>query len=339
MPFERVLGQDQPVEILKKSIEKKTVSHAYLFYGPEGVGKKLAAIELAKALNCLGRGNACGGCESCRKIDQRIHPDFFLVEPEKKTPTSREAVIRIERIRELQKKLIYMPYEGRTKVALIDGAEWMNAQASNTLLKTLEEPPRATILILTVVNPFQLLPTLVSRCQGIRFGRLSSEIILKVLEKELEDNEDIAVLKLRAERAEGSISRALALQEERVEAGEQRENLLDLIAGVSFDRMDAVFKWSKTWARRTGTLQPLLDELLGLLRDLAVLKVRGPSHLHNPDLLRQMRPVAQIKSLPALLDMFDAVRETKRLLAGNANAQLALETLLIKFSDTQGRPQ
>ena len=92
-----------------------------------------------------------------------------------------------------------------------------------------------------------------------------------------------------------------------------------------FDRLE------KTLAR--------YDELLGLLRDLAVLKVRGPSHLHNPDLLRQMRPVAQIKSLPALLDMFDAVRETKRLLAGNANAQLALETLLIKFSDTQGRPQ
>ncbi len=339
MPFERILGQDQPVQILKKSIENQTVSHAYLFYGPEGVGKKLAAIELAKALNCLTPGGECCGCDSCRKIDNRIHPDFFLVEPEKKTATSREAAIRIERIRELQKKLIYMPYEGRTKVAVIDGAESMNPQAANTLLKTLEEPPRETTLILTAVNPFQLLPTLVSRCQGIRFSRLPAEIILRVLEKELE--EDIApdLLQLRARRAEGSISRALELDEDRVEAGQQRENLLDLIGGVSFDRMDAVFKWSKTWARKTSALQPLLDELLGLLRDLAVIKVRGQgSLLLNPDLLSQMRPVAQVKPLPALLDMFDSVRETKRQLAGNANTQLALETLLIKFCETRGMP-
>jgi len=338
MPFECILGQDQPVQILRKSIEKETLAHAYLFYGPEGVGKKLAAIELAKALNCLSPAGACAGCESCRKIEARIHPDFFLVEPEKRTPASREAVIRIERIRELQKKLAYMPYEGRNKVALIDGAEWMNPQAANTLLKTLEEPPRATILVLTAVNPFQLLPTLVSRCQGIRFGRLPAEVILTILEKDLED--DIAHLRLRAERAEGSVARALELNEERVEAGEQRENLLDLIAGASFEHMDLAFKWSKTWARRTATLMPLLDELLGLLRDLAVLKVRGRgSMLLNPDLLRPMQEVARVKPLTALLDMFDAVRETKRWLSGNANAQLALETLLIKFSETRSSPR
>ena len=140
MSFNSILGQSQPKKILINSLHNNSVAHAYLFYGPDSVGKKKFAITMIKALNCKGTNpiDACGECESCRKIENKTHPDFFYIEPVKNTPASREASIKIEVIRELQKKLAYMPYEGKTKAVVIDSAELMNPQAMNSLLKTLE---------------------------------------------------------------------------------------------------------------------------------------------------------------------------------------------------------
>ena len=117
MSFKSVLGQSQPKKILTNALQNSSVAHAYLFYGQESIGKKKLAIALAKALNCTKKDSydACDECESCLKIERRIHPDFFYLEPVKSTPTSREAVIKIEEIRELQKKLAYLPYEGKLK--------------------------------------------------------------------------------------------------------------------------------------------------------------------------------------------------------------------------------
>ena len=122
MAFDRILGQEQPKKILKNALQSRNVAHAYLFHGQESIGKKEIAIELAKSLNCTLpiKGDACDGCISCRKIENRTHPDFFFIEPIKNTPTAREAVIKIEAIRELQRKLAYHPYEGKVKIAIID---------------------------------------------------------------------------------------------------------------------------------------------------------------------------------------------------------------------------
>ena len=313
MPLSSVIGQNQPIQIIKKSLGNRTLSHSYLFYGPEGVGKKRAAIELAKALNCkdLGPEDSCGACNSCRKIEERTHPDFFLLQPEKKTPTSREAAIKIDDIRELQKKLIYLPYEGETKVAIIDGAEFMNPQAANTLLKTLEEPPKSTLLILIAANPYQLLPTLVSRCQGIRFAALSGPVVLSLLKQQVEPGEvDPRELELRAMRAMGSLHRALSLDENILEASKHRQELLDMIGALTLEHMDAVFQWSKAWARHTAAIPPMLDELQNLLRDLAFLKVRSQNEngIINMDLIDNMKPIAVKKSLSALVSMFESVR-------------------------------
>ena len=258
MSLQRILGQDQPRRIIQNALENKSVSHAYLFYGPESIGKKLTAIEFAKALNCEGSGltDNCGDCPSCKKIDQGIHPDFFFLEPKKSSPTARNAYINVEEIRELQKKLAFLPYEAKTKVAIIDGAETMNPQAANTLLKTLEEPPSSTILILIASNPHQLLPTIVSRCQGIKFHLLSTEAVRQILMQSMPSGTkgfSEKELGLRTLRSMGRISRAL---EEDIEATDQyREEILFLLEQVSFKRMDVVFKWTKQWAKRCGFLE------------------------------------------------------------------------------------
>jgi DNA polymerase-3 subunit delta' len=337
MSFENILSQDRPRKILEKALRNECIPNSYLFYGQESVGKKLAAIELAKALNCEVSGpvDGCDECSSCLKIEERTHPDFFILEPEKSSPTARQAVLKIDTVRELQKKLIYLPYQGQTKVAIINNAECMNPQAANSFLKTLEEPPSQTLIILITSNPYQLLPTIVSRCQGIRFYPLPSDAIRKIIARHLQSETGEAQpeeLELRSRRANGQVARAL--EEDLLETSQHRKELIDLIWVVSFKRMDKAFMWTKTWAKKTDRLQMILDELTNLLRDVAVIKTsRGSCSIFNKDLSRELESLAQQKSLPALLAMFDAVQNTKAALKSNANAQLSLENMLINFCE------
>lgn len=335
MSFKSILGQSQPKKILTNALQNSSVAHAYLFYGPDSVGKKMSAITLAKALNCKGTDplDACDECDSCEKIERGIHPDFFYLEPVKSTPTAREAVIKIEAVRELQKKLAYLPYEGKTKVVVIDSAELMNPQAMNSFLKTLEEPPSATVLILISANPSRLLPTLISRCQGIQFHRLAYSDVRTIIQSQ-EEEEPLteSEIDFRAHRSQGSVNRALT--EDMAEVEHLREQLLEVLEKVSFDRMDIVFAFAKAWARQTEQLQPVLNELLGLIRDLALYRSGcSQSDIQNRDLSDKMIPIAETCSLKVWIDRFTAVRNTQIALSGNANAQLFLENMLIEFCE------
>ena len=334
MSFNNVLGQGQAKHILSQAISSSRLSHAYLFYGPESIGKKLLAVEFAKALNCTSStpGEACGTCDSCRKIAERIHPDFFFLEPTKATPTARDAALKIDDIRELQKKLGFLPYEGKTKVAVIDQVEKMNLQACNAFLKTLEEPPSSTILILITSNIYQLLPTLISRCQGIKFNPLPPEAIRKILQTQGDEILDPAEVDLRVGRSKGQVSRALS--DEATQTSSYRQEMIRLIDQVSFKRMDLLFQWSKAMAKGSEPLSQILEEMLGVLRDLTFVKSGGsPDQLFNRDLLAELKSVAQRKRLAALLKMTEAVNQTQYALSGNANAQLALETMLLDFCE------
>lgn len=334
MLFDNVLGQGQAKHILSQALTSNRLSHAYLFYGPESIGKKLLAVEFAKALNCLSLevDEACSACDSCRKIEDRIHPDFFFLEPTKATPTAREAALRIDDIRELQKKLGFLPYEGKVKVAVIDQVEKMNLQACNAFLKTLEEPPSSTILILITSNIYQLLPTLISRCQGIKLNPLPPEAIREILQSRGEEKLDQAEVDLRVGRSKGQVARALI--DEATQTSSYRMEMISLIDQVSFKRMDLLFQWSKAMSKGSEPLSLILEEMLGLLRDLTFIKSGGsPDHLFNRDLLTQLQPVARKKSLANLLKMSEAVNQTLYALSGNANAQLALETMLLDFCE------
>ena len=336
MSFKSILGQSQPKKILTNALQNSSIAHAYLFYGQESIGKKKLAIALAKALNYKGPDplDSCDECESCLKIERGVHPDFFFIEPTN-TPKSRELAIRIETVRDLQKKLAYLPYEGKTKVVVIDSADLLNHHAASAFLKTLEEPPTSTVLILISSNPHSLMPTLLSRCQGIQFYRLSSSDIRKIIQSQLQEAGESLTeseLDFHAQRSHGSVDKALA--ENSTEMEVLREELLEVLEKVSFDRMDIVFAFAKTWARQTEQLQPVLNELLGLIRDLALYRSGcGQSDIQNRNLSAKMILVAQTRSLKAWLDRFTAVRNTQTALSGNANAQLFLENMLIEFCE------
>jgi DNA polymerase III subunit delta' len=337
MPFDNILGQDRPKKTLSKALQSGRVPNAYLFYGQKSVGKKLTAIEVCKSLNCetLSPIDSCGECSPCIKIEKRIHPDFFILEPKKSSPSAREAFLKIDDIRELQKKLLYLPYEGNTKVAIINNAECMNSQAANSFLKTLEEPPTKTLIILIASNPHQLLPTVVSRCQGIRFYPLPNDAMKKIVSSHLKtktgENQPEEV-EFRSRRSLGQV--AFALEEDLLKVSQDREGLIRLLTIVSFKRIDQVFLWTKTEAKKTERIQLILDELTRILRDAALIKITcEPSILINKDLSDQLKVFAQKKSITSLLGMCETVQNTKAAIKLNANTQLALENMLINFCE------
>ena len=178
MAFKDVLGHSRPITLLQRAIRNGKVVNSYLFLGNEGIGKKVVALQFAKALNCLGGeaegGEACDHCTSCKKIGHALHPDVLLIEPEGQT-------IKVDQVRQLQKELAYRPYEGKRRVCILTAADRMAPHIPNTLLKTLEEPPLHTVIILLANNSRFILPTILSRCQPVRFNPLSIPLVSKWL--------------------------------------------------------------------------------------------------------------------------------------------------------------
>lgn len=181
MSFKDIKGQDSAVSFLKAALANGKIAHAYIFLGPEGVGRKKAAIDFAKALNCITResdNGPCDRCASCRKIDSSNHPDVFLLEPEGKGE-----LIKMERVHELINNIALKPYEGRKKVYIIDGADSMRGDVANALLKTLEEPPSESVMILIVERLENIFSTIISRSQVVRFFSLKTEATGEVLDR------------------------------------------------------------------------------------------------------------------------------------------------------------
>ncbi|MBI4125206.1 MAG: DNA polymerase III subunit delta' [Deltaproteobacteria bacterium] len=173
--WSKILGHDKQVAQLKKVLSGGQIPHAFLFCGPEGIGKRKTAVGLAQALNCEARtGIPCEDCLACQKIEKNIHPDCLLIEPEGKA-------IKIDTLREMKQKACLHPLEGRSKVFLIDPAEAMTTAGANALLKILEEPPAETFFILITSKASLLLPTIRSRCRRLDFQPLSGEILQKIL--------------------------------------------------------------------------------------------------------------------------------------------------------------
>jgi len=165
MFFRDILGQERVLGHLRAAWRAGRLAHAYLFLGPEGVGKASVVRALAAALNCarpLAEWDACGDCPSCRRMAAGTHADFLYIAP---TSEGRQPQIKIEQIREFRRLTAYPPMEGGWRVALIKPAEAMNPAAANALLKTLEEPPARNLLVLAAGSEADLFPTIVSRCQ------------------------------------------------------------------------------------------------------------------------------------------------------------------------------
>jgi len=322
MSFKKIRGQDRQIEILISAIKRRNVSHAYLFTGIPGIGKKTTAIAMAKALNCdINNGDFCGSCISCRKIEHRNHPDILWIEPE-------GDYIKIDQIRRMQGQIKYKPYEGKSKVVITDRAEKMNLQSSNCLLKTLEEPPPHTVLILLTTAPFKVLPTMRSRCQRVMFQPLSAELIVELL-REKQGGEG-GELKLIASLAGGSIGKAIQWMERGVL--KERKKLLDKINYLNRGYITEILDLAESLGEDKETLMENLDLLRLWFRDLLIFKETAQSkHLINRDLKSEVSKIAYQLSLPALFEKVQTLNEVQLALQGNVNPKIAMETMILKL--------
>jgi DNA polymerase III subunit delta' len=330
MAFKDILGHEKAIHLLQRAIRTEKVVHSYLFLGNEGIGKKQVALQFAKALNCLKggpeTGEACDQCLSCRKIRDGFHPDVLLLEPENQT-------LKVEQVRQMQKDLAYRPYEGRRRVCIITAADRMAPNMSNILLKTLEEPPLHTVIILLANHPRLLLPTILSRCQAVRFHPLPISLVTQWLveQKGLDPEEAHLVASL----SEGSPGKALDLQEEIREI--PREALLKEWLGVTSLSFDALEHWTESLPTDRGHLVSILEMAKTLLRDLVMVKtVEDPSKLIHFDLRDTLELIAAQWDLSSLLNRIEALHQTILAVSpvrGNANTKLALEAMMLSWGE------
>ena len=322
MSFKKIKGQDRQIEMLINAIKRRNVSHAYLFSGIPGIGKMTTATAMAKVLNCeANNGDFCDYCTSCKKIEHRNHPDILWIEPE-------GDYIKIDQIRRMQEQIKYRPYEGRNKVVITDKAEKMNLQSSNCLLKTLEEPPPHTVLILLTTAPFQVLPTIRSRCQRVMFQPLSAELVIEVL-REKQGGES-GELKLIASLAGGSIGKAIQWMERGVL--KERKKLLEKINHLNKGHITEILDLAESLGEDKETLMENLDLLRLWFRDLLIFKETDqPKYLINRDLKNEVSTIAFRLSLPALFEKVQTLNEAQLALQGNVNPRIAMETMLLKL--------
>jgi len=321
MTFGQILGHDRQKDILRRAVSSGRLAHAYLFEGPEGIGKRLMALALARAVFCI-EGTGCGSCSACRKVDHHNHPDLHILEPD-------GASIKIEQIRGIQKELSYRPLEAKKKICLIDGADRMNPAAGNSLLKTLEEPTGSALIILLTARPEGVLQTIRSRCQRLPFARLPKEMLQQVLVERL--GVDATQGHVLAALSEGSFKKALGKDRELFI--ERRRTLLKALTALSPGSIIPIFDLAQELAEQKEHLAEILEMFQAFYRDLLLHKHGRPDEeLVNTDLTEKIRRTAAQESVPALLQKIEAIAEVRRHLDRNVNRQLAMDVLLMRLS-------
>ena len=327
MSFKDVLGHERPVEFLKRAVHQDKVGHSYLFVGNEGIGKKWVALQFAKALNCLegaaAKGDSCNQCLSCKKIDHHLHPDVLVIEPEGQT-------LKADQVRQMQRDLVYRPYEGQRRVCVVTAADRMAAHMSNILLKTLEEPPLHTVIILLANSPRMVLPTILSRCQTIRFHPLSVPLVSNwLMEEKGVGGEEAHLL---ASLSEGSPGKALEIREEinRI----PREDLLRDFVGLKSLPFHQKESWAESLSPNREDLILILEVAKTLIRDLIMMMtLKDSSKLIHTDLLREIRSIAREWTLPSLFNRMEALHQTILAIRSNANMPLALEAMMLSWAE------
>lgn len=320
----QVVGHDHAVRLLRNSIQTGRVSHAYLFSGPRQVGKSTLAREFARALNCEEADPPCGTCRSCRKIAAATHPDIQILGLEEGAKN-----ISIDAIRKLQESVALKPFEGRTKVYIIEEVERLSEAAANSLLKTLEEPPPSVVMVLTTLDESALLPTVVSRCQQIELRPVASAVVESTLRERGTDPERSRLI---AALAKGRIGWALETASGRgvlEKRAELLQRLADMTRSGRVERFAFAAELATLYGRDPESAREVLDTWQSWWRDLLLFRIGLRELAVNLDFGERLRQESGNYSVELLGRMVGSIQRTVTLLGRNVNPRLALETLML----------
>jgi DNA polymerase-3 subunit delta' len=323
---------------LRAALLSGHLPHAFLFTGIDGIGKKTAAMAFAMACNCTNRRaeaveltpadcmdagaglGACGTCPSCKKIRSGNHPDLITI-------SASGPIIKVEQIRALCGRLTLKPYEARNRFAIISDAQKMNAEAGNTLLKTLEDPPASTVFVLTAPQASDILSTIVSRCQQIRFQPLSPASLQAEVQKKYGLDADSA--EAIAAMAGGSMTRAHAM------AGanwlDRRNWIIRELNALPGQPVNLSLAFSETLAKNKQWLETAFEIMKNWLRDCIVCQF-APRWIIHRDLSDQLINTTQKTGIPDLLQKIRAIEKAETAILSNANPRLTLDALVLALS-------
>ena len=339
--FDELTGNSRVKVVLKRMLISDRLPGAMLFTGEEGIGKKLFALEIARALNCRTPKDheACGVCPSCVRIRKLNYPQrddadewtqiIWTDHPDVGLVIAPRRVLRVEQMRQIEKEANFRPFEGKARVFLIDEADKLNDASANALLKVLEEPPRTSYLILITARPAMLLPTILSRCQMIRFSPLTPDEI----EKHLTKNKlvDAKTARLRARAASGSMGRALS--GDLVTFTSQRKAMLKVLNALvlSEDRAQLLRSAEQlNEAQYKDEFEARLDVLETLIRDAWMLSLGvDSSRIVNEDLSAELKEVAQKMDAARAGDWILQIEDVREQLIVNVNRKIATDSLFL----------
>lgn len=327
----RTIGQTRALALLKNSLQTGNLSHAYLFVGPAHVGKTTLALDLARALNCQTSDSPCGKCQSCLRIINGKHADVTIVglkqdtSPKNQAETRTQIEISIDEIRGLQRRASLPPFEGKCKVFIIDGAESLSLEASNCLLKVLEEPPSGVVLLLLATEEAKLLPTVVSRCQRIELKPMPNIEVEKILESHGVNTDKARLL---ARLSEGCLGWVLTAADD--DSLIQQRNLRlselhPLLKAGWAERFDYVAQFGTD--RKSA--EDLIKVWLSWWRDIMLVKYDCKQIITNIDSLSIIEEWAQKLNIADINNFISYLQRSLYQIPQNANVRLVLEVLML----------
>ena len=325
-----IIGQDRAVSLLQQSLAGGTAAHAYLFTGPEHVGKTHLAVRLAQALNCEREDKPCGECPACTKIAKGNHPDVQRIGLTRTDEGTEYKVIRIEQVEEIQHDANLPPFEGRNKVFIIENAELLSLDAANRFLKTLEEPPPSVTFVLLTVNERLLPETVVSRCLRLELQPAPPDVIAAWLVEHQGMAQDRADLLARL--SHGCPGWALTAA---ADAGvlEQRDGEMAELRALLDAAVEARFAWAAKLAsgftQDRRAVYAVLDRWRDYWRDIMLLKLGRRDMITNVDRLDELAKVAASCRLQEARDYLAGIERCAGQLRRNVNPRLALEVLVL----------
>ncbi len=319
-----MIGHDWAVHLLAAHIKEDSVRHAYLFTGPKSIGKRTLALRFTQALNCPNAesdGSPCLTCHTCQRIENMEHPDLFPVRSEEDS-----LVIKVDQIREVIHDLSLSAYEAPCRVALFLNFEEANDAASNALLKTLEEPPRNVVMILTAESTESLLETIVSRCEEIRLRPVPLDSIQGGLQTHYQMSPSRA--NLLAHISGGRPGYALQLNENPQLESQRRQWLDDHDQLLRANRVER-FAYVKKYRGDSESLQQMIKIWTSLWRDIMLAAAHSGAPPHNLDRKKEIDAIAARIEPKKAREIIASLERAHYLLNNYANTQLTAEVLML----------
>jgi DNA polymerase III subunit delta' len=317
-----LLGQSFVKKYFNESFRGNRISHSYILNGPDGIGKSVFAFYMAQVLLCIGPDKPCSECKACKKVAKLIHPDIKILSSDKKS-------IGVNDIRSLIDEVNIRPYEGEYKIFIIKNADNITPEGQNALLKTLEEPPDNVVIIMLIEHMDNVLQTIQSRCQILRFGRVPINEIQDYLDNKGYKEGDTLIA---AALSDGILGKALTLLDKKYI--NLRQKTIETANKIINSDPLTGFECAKFFTDNKEEIEFIFDILTTWYRDILVFKAtKNQKNIINKDFYDILVEESILLSYNRLDKIMEAIGDSNVKIKQYANFQLAVEIMVLRFQE------